>query len=229
MGRRLPEYALRMDEAGVEQHAHWDAAYERNPGMFGRSPSTSAIYAAQRFHDAGATRVLELGAGYGRDSLHFAAEGFKVVAMDYSATGLQELEDTAARAGLGDSIETQMHDVRTALPLPDGSAHAVYAHLLLCMALSTAELGRLVDEVGRVLVPGGVFVYTVRNTSDAHYGVGIDHGDSIFETQGYAVHFFGRALVDALAVGWKLEDVSVDEEGQLPRRLWRITQTTAII
>lgn len=56
-----------------------------------------------------------------------------------------------------------------------------------------------------------------------HYGVGIDYGDNIFETQSYAVHFFDHALVDALAIGWNLETVEPDEEGSLPRRIWRVT------
>lgn len=215
-----------MDEIPVEQHAHWDAAYERKPQMFGQSPSASAIAAAERFHTAGAVQVLELGAGHGRDALYFAAEGFRVTALDYSAKGLQTLEALARQAGVDDRVATQEHDVREPLPLPDHSVDAVYAHLLLCMALSTAQIARLVDDIRRVLIPGGVFVYTARNTTDAHYGVGIDHGDNIFETQGYAVHFFDRALVDALADGWDLEDVSSDEEGPLPRRIWRATQTT---
>jgi hypothetical protein len=39
------------------------------------------------------------------------------------------------------------------------------------------------------------------------------------------VHFFGRDLVDALAEGWTLNEVHAFEEGELPRRLWRVTQT----
>ncbi|MBQ1160490.1 hypothetical protein KBZ21_20675 [Streptomyces sp. A73] len=40
-----------------------------------------------------------------------------------------------------------------------------------------------------------------------------------------AVHFFDRDLVDALANGWALNEIHAFEEGDLPRRLWRITQT----
>jgi hypothetical protein len=36
------------------------------------------------------------------------------------------------------------------------------------------------------------------------------------------VHFFSRQLVDALADGWVLDDVYAFEEGDLPRRLWRV-------
>lgn len=215
-----------MDDVSADQQVHWDAVYQRKPEMFGSTPSASAVRAAERFRQAGAVRVLELGAGHGRDALYFAAEGLSVTALDYSATGLQALRSKAVEVGVADRIVTREHDVRQPLPLPTGSVDAVYAHLLLCMALSTEEIRGLIAEVWRVLVPGGVLIYTVRNTGDAHYGIGIDHGDNIFETSGYAVHFFDRSLVDSLADGWKLEVVVSDEEGSLPRRIWRVAQTT---
>lgn len=117
--------------------------------------------------------------------------------------------------------------MREPLSLPDGSVDGVFAHMLLCMALSTDEIHAVVGEARRVLRPGGAFVYTVRNTHDAHYGTGVAHGDDIFEHGGFAVHFFDRALVDALAQGEGWEpavDVHAFEEGSLPRRLWRVTQ-----
>ena len=49
--------------------------------------------------------------------------------------------------------------------------------------------------------------------------------DVIFEHGGFAGHFFDRALVDALSEGWTLEEVHAIEEGDLRRRLWRVTQT----
>ncbi|MDX3733683.1 hypothetical protein [Streptomyces caniscabiei] len=39
------------------------------------------------------------------------------------------------------------------------------------------------------------------------------------------MHFFDRGLVDALAGGWDLLEVHAFEEGELPRRLWRVTQS----
>jgi SAM-dependent methyltransferase len=118
-----------------------------------------------------------------------------------------------------------VHDVREPLPLPEASVDAVFAHMLLCMALSTKEIHALVGEVRRVLRPRGIFIYTVRHTGDVHYGVGTAYGDDIYEHGGFAVHFFPRDLVDALADGWILNEVHAFEEGDLPRRLWRITQT----
>jgi SAM-dependent methyltransferase len=214
----------RQDLAGA-QREHWQDTYTARPGMYGAEPSAPAVHAAAVFRAAGARDVLELGAGHGRDALHFARKGFTVQATDFSATGLEQLRDAARRLGVTERVTAVVHDARDPLRLPDASVDAVFAHMLLCMALSTKEIHALVSEVRRVLRPGGIFVYTVRHTGDVHYGTGTARGDDIFEHGGFAVHFFDRALVDALAEDWTLDEVHAFEEGDLPRRLWRITQS----
>ena len=46
----------------------------------------------------------------------------------------------------------------------------------------------------------------------------------MFEANGFVVHYFRRDLVERLARGFDLLDVSELEEGDLPRRLFRVTQ-----
>jgi SAM-dependent methyltransferase len=212
-------------DLGDAQREHWREVYARTPGMYGEEPSAPARHAARVFAERGAHTVVELGAGHGRDALWLAGAGFTVHATDFSPTGLAQLDAAADERGLTDRVHTALHDVRTPLPHPDASMDAAFAHMLLCMALTTPQIRALVDEIGRVLRPGGTLVYTVRHTGDAHYGAGIAHGDGIFEHGGFAVHFFDRALVEDLARGWVLLEVAPFEEGELPRRLWRVTQT----
>ncbi|MGW2646971.1 class I SAM-dependent methyltransferase [Streptomyces sp. NPDC001393] len=211
-------------DLAATQQQHWQETYAAHPGMYGTQPSAPAVHAATVFRAAGAKAVLELGAGHGRDALYFARAGFTVHATDFSPVGLAQLAAAARAEGIAQRVTTSVHDVRDPLPLPDSSVDAVFAHMLLCMALSTAEIHALVGEVGRVLRPGGVFVYTVRHSGDAHFGTGTYLGDDISEHGGFAVHFFRRSLVDELALGWDLVDVHDFEEGALPRRLWRVTQ-----
>ncbi|MFF7879649.1 class I SAM-dependent methyltransferase [Streptomyces sp. NPDC020794] len=213
------------EELADAQQTHWQRTYAAHPGMYGEQPSAPALHASAVFRRAGARDVLELGAGHGRDALYFARNGFTVQATDFSPTGLEQLQSSVRAQGLTERVTTSTLDVRVPLPLPDSSVDAVFAHMLLCMALSTKEIHALVGEVRRVLRPGGVFVYTVRHTGDAHYGAGIPHRDDIYEHGGFAVHFFSRDLVDDLAEGWTLDEVHAFEEGDLPRRLWRVTQT----
>ncbi|MBM7786561.1 class I SAM-dependent methyltransferase [Tenggerimyces flavus] len=213
------------DELGEAQRRHWQTTYRDHPHMYGAEPSAPAAAAADVFRAAGARSVLELGAGHGRDALYFARSGFTVHATDFSPTGLGQLAKAAEAEGLTERVAVAVHDARDPLPFAAEAVDAVFAHMLLCMALSTAQIRALVAEVWRVLRPGGVFVYTVRHTGDAHYGAGIARGDDIYEHGGFAVHFFDQALVNDLATGWTVVEQHEFVEGDLPRRLWRITQT----
>lgn len=205
------------------QQDHWEATLAANPEMYGPDPSEAGRYAADRFGAEGCDRVLELGAGQGRDTLGFLAVGLSVHALDYAGDALAGI--AAAGSTLGGQLVTAVHDIRLPLPFPDNSFDACYSHMLFTMALSTAELEALAIEVYRVLRPGGLCVYTVRHTGDAHYGAGLDLGDNLYENGGFVVHFFDRELVDrlALAGGFGVDDVTAFEEGGLPRRLWRVS------
>jgi SAM-dependent methyltransferase len=212
-------------DLGAVQRQHWQDTYRAHPDMYGSAPSAPAVYAAEVFKAAGAKEVLELAAGHGRDAVYFARRGFTVLATDFSDIAIERIRQLAQTQGLAAQVATIVHDMREPLPLESHAVDAVFAHMALCMALSTREIHNLVNEVRRVLRPGGIFVYTVRHGGDAHYGAGNSYGDNIFEYGGFAVHFFSRQLVDALAEGWTLNDLYAFEEGDLPRRLWRITTT----
>jgi SAM-dependent methyltransferase len=195
--------------------------------MYGDDPSEAAVAAADAFSSAGVDSVLELGAGQGRDTLYLAGRGFHVHALDYAREGVRAIEANAAATGLADRVSVRLHDVRERLPLADDVVDASYSHMLLCMALTTPELERLVADVRRVVRPGGLVVYTARTTDDPHYGVGVAHGDDMYEHGGFVVHFFDRALIDRLASGFALIEVTEFSEGDLPRRLARVTMRRA--
>jgi SAM-dependent methyltransferase len=206
-----------------EQRQHWSATFAAHPEMYGGAPSKAAVAAADVFAAADTRTVLELGAGQGRDTVYFAGRGFHVHALDYAPEGVDAIEGKAAAFGLADRVTVEVHDVRERLPLADAGVDACYSHMLLCMALTTPELEQLVAELRRVVRPGGHVVYTVRTTDDAHYGAGVAHGDDTYEHGGFVVHFFDGALIERLSAGFELIDVTEFTEGELPRRLVRVT------
>lgn len=206
----------------ADQREHWQATLTARPGMYGVQASQPGRYAIERFTTEKLTRVLELGAGQGRDTLAFLRAGLHVHATDYAPGGLAQITADAGPE-LSPQLTTTVHDVREPLPFADRSFDACYAHMLFTMALSSDELAALSAEVHRVLGPGGLCVYTARHTADADYGNGRDLGDNLYENGGFIVHFFDQALVDRLAEGFELQGLTAFEEGTLPRRLWQIT------
>ncbi len=91
------------------------------------------------------------------------------------------------------------------------------------MALTTAELRFLSNEIRRVLRPGGLNIYTVRHTGDAHYRAGIYRREDMYEMGGFIVHFFSREKVELLAKGYEIVSTDEFEEGGLSRKLFRVT------
>jgi len=205
------------------QKQEWQDAFSDTPEMFGSEPSDPALKALAFFKREGVTKLLELGSGQGRDTLYFAQNGFKVYALDYSTQGLEAISKKAHELGLSSMIVTKVHDVRNPLPFADATFDACYSHMLFCMALTNGQLQFLSEEIWRVLKPGGVSVYTVRHTGDIHYKTGTHRGEDMYEVGGFIVHFFSREKAELLAKGYEIISIDEFEEGELPRKLFRVT------
>jgi SAM-dependent methyltransferase len=72
----------------------WDETYRRQPNIYGEAPSRIATELANLLRRrTSPVRVLDLGCGYGRDSLYFAQQGFEVVALDFSPAAIAMLQN----------------------------------------------------------------------------------------------------------------------------------------
>jgi SAM-dependent methyltransferase len=201
------------------QRTRWATMLGERAEMFGSAASVAAQAAAGLFARRGVRRVVEFGGGQGRDALLFAARGLEVTVLDYAPSGVEAIARTAVAAGLTDRIRAVEHDVRRPLPLAAASVDACYSHMLLCMALTRAQQHALCAEAWRILRPGGVHVFTVRNSRDAHHGRGRHHGEGLYETDGVIVHFLTAAALDELTAGWLRIAQWEFAEGPLPRQL----------
>ncbi len=95
--------------------------------------------------------------------------------------------------------------------------------MLFYIALTTAELEALSSEIRRVLRPGGLNVYTARNTNDPEFVAGIHRGEDLYVDGGFMIHLFNREKVQRLVDGYELVDLEEFEEGGLPKRLFLVT------
>lgn len=204
------------------QREHWEETFASKPGMFGEDASYPARVCADLLRNERKIKLLELGGGQGRDSLFFVKSGFDLTVVDYSEHGLAQLREKSARLNLARTITTVCHDVRKPLPFETGTFDAVFSHMLYCMALTTAELISLSEDIRRVLKLGGLNVFTVRTTEDAHYGTGIPRGDDMCEVGGFIVHFFDKKKVAEVSNGYDRVRLEEFEEGGLPRKLFLV-------
>ena len=187
--------------------------------MFGLSASEPAKKSLKIFHENKSKLIVELGAGLGRDSIFFAKNKLSVNSLDYSKIAINVINKKISDNNL-QNITTKVFDIRKKLPFPDNSIDACFSHMLYCMALTSAELSYLNNEIKRILKPNGINIYTVRNEYDGDYKNGIPRGEDMFEIDGFIVHFFTKEKVYSLMDGFKNILLENFEEGSFPRKLY---------
>ena len=188
--------------------------------MFGLEPSTPAKKALKIFKNNKTNKIVELGAGLGRDSIYFAKNSIHVEALDYSQSGIKNINQKIIKNNLSNLIKTKIFDVRKKLPFKNNSIEGVYSHMLYCMALTTSDLESLNKEIHRILKPGGINIYTVRHTNDGDYKKGIHRGEDMYENDGFIVHFFSKNKIKSLLDGFINLETTSFEEGSFPRKLY---------
>lgn len=135
--------------------------------FFGKNAGEFGLVALRIFKEENVETILELGCGQGRDIWLFIENGFCVTAMDYSETGMCQKREKAEKMQY--SVELKVEDARAGLPFPDESFDAVYSHMFFSMELTEREISFILDECLRILKPGGMNIYSVRNDHDPHF------------------------------------------------------------
>ena len=212
-----------MDKKVLDQQSqYWEKNFLSKPEMFGLDPSKAAINTLKTFKEKKIKKVVELGAGLGRDTIYFAKNLINVEALDYSPSAIKIINKKILEHKLSNLVSTQVFDVRKKLPFEDNSVEACFSHMLYCMALTTIEIECLNKEICRILKPGGINIYTARHTEDGDYKNGTYIGEDLYENDGFIVHFFSEEKVRKITDGFDIKNVEKFEEGKFPRKLFRV-------
>ena len=203
-----------------QQSQHWESNFSSKPEMFGLNPSLAAKKALKIFKIEKINKVVELGAGLGRDTIYFAKNSIHVEALDYSPSGIKIINQKINQNNFSNLVNTKILDVRKTLPFEDNSIDGFYSHMLYCMALTTSDLENLNKEIHRVLKPGGINIYTVRHTNDGDFKKGVQIAGDMYENDGFIVHFFSKNKINSLMNGFVNLETTNFEEGSFPRKLF---------
>ena len=115
-----------------------------------------------RYRDALRGRILELGSGAGRLTGYLLAIATSVVGLDLSA---EMVAFAQAHYPAGQFVRADLRDLSS---IQTGSWDAVVAGYNVIDVLSDGERASLLDEVRRVIAPGGLFVMSSHNLDAAH-------------------------------------------------------------
>jgi 2-polyprenyl-6-hydroxyphenyl methylase / 3-demethylubiquinone-9 3-methyltransferase len=141
--------------------AYWRDIYAEQglEGLVYRERMQAALTWIDALHLKPGAKVLEVGCGAGLATMELALRGFAMHGTDSSAGMVALAECLVAEAGLGDDVSIYPADVHQ-LPHRDGSFELVLALGVLPWVHAPQ---RALEQVGRVLVPGGHAIVTADN------------------------------------------------------------------
>jgi SAM-dependent methyltransferase len=165
-----------MTEMGPfwDARAREDAAYFVDNELTYGSPDWEAFWARGREHldvlldglglqvDGGC--VLEIGCGLGRLTRVLAERAERVIALDVS----QEMLERAANLSALPNVSWCHGDGRSLHGVADCSVDAVVSHVVFQHVPDATITYGYVEEMGRVLKPGGWAAFQVSNDPDVH-------------------------------------------------------------
>lgn len=164
-----------------------------------KHPSLFAEWAISFFPTTGT--LLDLGTGLGQDAQFFHEQGYTVTALDLEPIAVHR-PDIAFVQG----------DLTKPFIWKEETFDIVYAHLSLHY-FSTEETRRLLQEISRVLVPGGIFATLLNSIHDPEYNTGERIEGDYFQIDGVKKRYFSSSTIQDFTHSL-FSPLHIDEEGE---------------
>jgi SAM-dependent methyltransferase len=173
------------------------------------------------------TPIIDLGCGFGNNSLYLYERGYQVISCDFAESALQRLSHFIINP------VTRLFDLRSRFPFEDGTAKIVIADLCLHY-FSEAETIGIIAEIGRILSAGGWLYARVNSVNDVNYGAGegILIEPYCYEQNGNRKRFFDESSIRVFFAEWKIKALHEYEMSRYlkPKMAWEIAaQTQSIV
>jgi SAM-dependent methyltransferase len=143
----------REGRGDVEAERFWEDHYRRRERVWSGRPNPVLVDVVGSLRRRPGT-ALDLGCGEGGDAIWLARHGWRVTAVDVSATALDRAAADAATAGVADRIDFRQHDLAVTFPI--GAFDLVSAQYLH----SPIEFPRVhvLREAASAVTPGGLLL-----------------------------------------------------------------------
>ncbi|NBD25539.1 class I SAM-dependent methyltransferase [Paenibacillus glycinis] len=204
--------------SSVSDQEHWDLVYNR---LYLEKPIYDLWLDAYEPFLAGTKNdaIIDLGCGYGCDTLYLTERGYRVIACDFSEMALSRIAEHIPEA------ETRQIDMTEGLPFAGGSAGAVVADLSLHY-FAWQDTVNIVNDIDRVLKAQGVLLARFNSVGDIHYGagLGLELEPNYYEHDGRRKRFFDERDLLLLFADWEIKSIRETDlyRYSKPKRCWEL-------
>ena len=169
--------------------------------------------------------IIDLGCGYGNDTLYLHERGYKVISCDLSMEALKRLDYFI------DKPVIKHFDMLAGLPFENSSAKIVIADLSIHYFL-WKDTGRIVEEIRRVLTDGGHLLCRVNSAKDMQrcLAAGVSIEEYYYDFGGRKKRFFDRDHLESLFRSWDIrhiDEYSLERFGS-SKVIWEIAVSKAV-
>lgn len=155
------------------------------------------------------TPIIDLGCGFGNNTLYLKERSYEVVSCDFSEKVLKKLSTFI------DNLTTKCFDLKDGLPFQDNYTKMIISDLSLHY-FTWDDTKKILKEIERVLKTDGVLLCRVNSTNDINYGAGkgIKLEENFYDINGNLKRFFNEEQLKDLFKDWEIQYIN---ETQLNR------------
>jgi len=150
--------------------------------------------------------IIDLGCGFGNDTLYLKERGYEIISCDFSEKSLIQLNNFIEK------LNVRCFDMKDGIPFENNCAKIVISDLSLHY-FTWNETKKIVKEINRVLMNGGVLLCRVNSTNDINYGVGqgVQIEENFYNIDGNLKRFFNEVQLRELFENWDIQYINETE------------------
>jgi SAM-dependent methyltransferase len=166
------------------------------------------------------TPILDLGCGYGNDTLYLMNKGKKVISCDQSSNVIKNI-----KKNIPDVYDTKHFNMLDGLPFEDNSFQVIIDDLCLHY-FREKDTFMIINELKRIIVNGGYLIFRVNSINDVNHGAGkgIEIEPHLYSTTDRGLkRFFNKEDILYFFKGFEIEYLNEEimTRYKLEKRLYR--------